>query len=220
MVTGVFMIELTRGMPLLDYLGLNPGTGLAAKTEIHISGEQTFISLLFSNEIFAGHMSMYGAVHSNLPLTYGSSFISLFSSLLPRFILPDRPPDIYQYYISIAENPGSQGFTINHATGWYLNFGTPGLIFGGILLGLSMAYCRNIFYTESKSKNRFYLCIRVLALAGMVAFIPMLIRTGPEGYKALAFEGILIPVLIIWVSQFNWASIFMLGSLTKEKTSG
>ena len=184
MVLPIFMIELTRGIPLLDYLGLNFGPSGESK-EIHLSWVQTFLSLAFSNEIFAGHMSMYGAMHYNVPLTYGSSFNSLLHSFIPRFILPQRPEDIYHHYISVAKNPGIQGFTINHATGWYLNFGTIGVIAGGIVLGFIIAYTKNIFSSKSKNKNTFIKCVQLIAFPCIVAFIPVIIRTGPEGYKEI-----------------------------------
>jgi len=214
MIIPVFMIELTRGIPLLDYLGINPGSASINEPAVHLSGSQTFLSLIFSNEFFVGHMSMYGVVHNNMTFTNGSSFLSLLSSFIPRFLVSERPPDIYQYYITIAKDPGLQGFTINHATGWYLNFGITGIIIGGVLLGVCFSFCRNLLYSSRKHVNTFYQCFSILALAGFVAFLPMLIRTGPEGYKGLLFEGILIPVLIIWISQF---SIFQFFSFWLQK---
>jgi hypothetical protein len=206
MVLSIFMIELTRGIPLIDFSSLNSGSSDVRK-EIHLSWAQTFLSLLFSNEIFAGHMSMYGSLHYNIPLTYGSSFNHLLHSFIPRLIMPQRPDDIYHHYISIAKNPGIQGFTINHATGWYLNFGIAGVVAGGALLGLAVAYAKNIFYSDTKSKNAFVRCIQLTAFISIVAFIPVIIRTGPEGYKGLIMEGIFIPAFLLWISQAGFLRI-------------
>jgi len=205
LILPVFLIELTRGIPILDYIGLHLG---GAPTEenmkLKLSGHQALISLLLSNEIFVGHMSMYGAVHNHLPFTYGSSFSNLIASLVPRFIQPDRPQDIYQYYITVAQNPGLQGFTINHATAWYLNFGIPGIVIGGALLGICVSFLTNLFHSGRTYRYSFLQCLEVIALPGIISFIPMLIRTGPEGYKSLIFEGILIPTLLIWIASIHW----------------
>ena len=193
----VFFAELTRAHPLFS------GVQDVHKPQMHVENLnffRTMVSLVFSNEMFVGHMSMYGAMHYGLPFTYGSSFETLLSSLIPRIIIPDRPMDIYQYYIRIAVNPGTQGFTINHATGWYLNFGIPGVIAGGAMLGMFVAFIVNQFYSGFRSKYRFLHYLKTLALPGVIAFIPLLIRTGPEGYKALLFEGILFPAIMFWAA--------------------
>ncbi len=215
LVLPVFLVELTRGIPILDYLGLNFGS-LPKETEIKLNGHQALMSILLSNEIFAGHMSMYGALHWHLPFTYGSSFYNLLTSFIPRFIIPERPMDIYQYYISVAQNPGLQGFTINHATAWYLNFGITGLIGGGIIFGAFVSMICNRFYKTEMPSSPFLYCLKVLAVPGIMSFIPMLIRTGPEGYKGLLFEGILIPVLLFWFAQINLPRLFTFRSSSER----
>ncbi len=215
LVLPVFLIELTRGIPILDYIGIKAENAPIEETKTGLSGKQAFTSIFFSNEIFSGHMSMYGAIHRHLPLTYGSSFLNLIASLVPRFIMPDRPMDIYHHYIVIANNPGVQGFTINHATGWYLNFGIVGIVAGGVLLGYLLSRISNNFTRTKKQYNSFMLCLKVLALPGIISSIPILVRSGPEGYKTLLFEGILIPVLIFWVSQKD----FFFPSNSRQKKS-
>ncbi|HEY2827403.1 MAG TPA: hypothetical protein VGJ04_07360, partial [Pirellulales bacterium] len=83
-----------------------------------------------SNEAFASHMSMYGCLHNEVPLTYGSSFVSLAASVVPHYFWPDRPPDIYTHYATAVQATAGQGYSIHHATGWYLNFGLPGVLIG------------------------------------------------------------------------------------------
>ncbi|HKE58231.1 MAG TPA: hypothetical protein VKB46_16075, partial [Pyrinomonadaceae bacterium] len=58
-------------------------------------GSQGMTELIKSNEAFAAHFSLYGSIHKEVPFTYGSSFVSLFLSVVPRSFWPDRPDDIY-----------------------------------------------------------------------------------------------------------------------------
>ena len=41
----------------------------------------------------------------------------------------------YQYYATGVGAREGQGYSIHHATGWYLNFGVAGVVMGAILLG-------------------------------------------------------------------------------------
>jgi hypothetical protein len=95
----------------------------------------SFGRILSSNEAFASHMSTYGCLHYQVPLTYGSSFLSLLTSIVPRNFWPDRPLDIYAHYAASVQATAGQGYSIHHAAGWYLNFGLPGVLLGGTLLG-------------------------------------------------------------------------------------
>ncbi len=158
-------------------------------------------SILFSNELFCSHMSMYGVLKNNVPITYGTSFIYLAESLIPKPIYNNRSPDIYQYYSEKVNAAPGQGYTINHATGWYLNFGIVGIIIGAMILGLLWRYALIIRATGSTLKSRFLRIFCFVFLIGLTAFIPTLIRAGPECYKSLIFEGILIPVMIIFIAS-------------------
>jgi len=144
---------------------------------------------------------LYGALALNVPLTYGESVVSMVASVIPRFVWPDRPPDIYLHYadsISVAEG---QGFTIHHATGWYLNFGTLGILVGALLWGWVWATCHANFHRDGLQRSRFWtLWARVLPWM-FVASIPMLIRAGFEGYKALLVEAFLLPTVILLLAS-------------------
>ncbi|MCB1151392.1 hypothetical protein KDK88_07565, partial [bacterium] len=97
------------------------------------------VAVAASNEAFAAHFSMYGVLHNAVPLTWGTSVLSLVASLVPRGLWPDRPETIYQWYVDgVGALPG-QGYTIHHATGWYLNFGWLGVFMGALVLGLVWA---------------------------------------------------------------------------------
>jgi hypothetical protein len=158
-------------------------------------------TFLFSNEMFASHFSMYGVLAKDVPYTYGSSIVSFAASMVPGVLWPDRPPGIYHYYISqTSEAKAMQGFTIHHATGWYLNFGVLGLIMGGVVLGCFWTFLYNRFRLLVNQKKLFFRVFFTIAIAAFTAQIPTLIRSGPEGYKALIFEALFLPALILFIA--------------------
>ncbi len=168
-------------------------------TEFSVSNAA--IAFLFSNEMFAGHFSMYGAIHKEIPLTYGSSIKSLIASGIPRFIYPNRPIPVYDYYVEQVGANKTIGFTIHHATGWFINFGWMGILIGGALIGWIWSYLYNAFNELYKYKNKILRLFFTIGIGAFVAFLPSLIRTGPEGYKALLFEALILPSLIVLVSS-------------------
>ena len=147
-----------------------------------------------SDEAFAAHFSMYGVLAAGVEPKFGYSLYSLLCSVIPRVIWPERPKDIYYYY---TENVGAiqgQGYSIHHAAGWYLNFGYPGVVLGALVLGLVWA---RILGARGKIRGGSGLPFRLLAVVGPWAFaagLPPLIRAGPEAYKGLVIECLLIPV--------------------------
>ena len=154
-------------------------------------------SFLFSNELFYAHFSMYGIINKNVPITYGSSFNNLVASVIPRAIYHDRPPDIYSYYVkSVNATPG-QIYTIHHATAWYLNFGVIGIFLGAVLLALIFAFASYFSITTLKNNNVFFVLLKYLFPFLICAQIVTFITTGPEGYKSLLLEGIILPILFI-----------------------
>ncbi|MCC7303163.1 MAG: hypothetical protein IT233_11020 [Bacteroidia bacterium] len=158
------------------------------------------LSFLFSNEMFCAHMSMYGAVHHDVPYTWGSSIVSLSASMVPRMLWPNRPGPIYEHYAGHFHLPEGQGFTIHHATGWYLNFGIAGVVAGAVLLGwLWIRFYQGMFAAGGR-RFRFMRIALMLAFAGLVSEIPAMIRSGPESYKVVIFEGMLLPALVIFLA--------------------
>jgi hypothetical protein len=94
-----------------------------------------------------------------------------------------------------------QGFTIHHATGWYLNFGFLGILIGALFWGWVWATCYAGFHRDGLQRSRFWtLWGRVLPWM-FVASIPMLIRAGFEGYKALLVEALLLPTVILLLAS-------------------
>ncbi len=150
--------------------------------------------LTSSNEAYAAHFSMYGVLANQIPPQFGFSIYSLICSVIPRVLWPERPPDIYNYYSEQVGAIQDQGYSLHHATGWYLNFGYPGVALGAVVLGLVWAYSMK---ARTKIRERTSLTFRLAAVVGpwlFVAGLPPLVRAGPEAYKGMIIEGLLIPV--------------------------
>lgn len=165
--------------------------------------KNTTLSFLFSNEMFCAHFSMYGVLSHHVPLTYGSSLVSLGASMVPHALWKDRPEEIYYYYAREVHAVEGQGYTIHHATGWYLNFGVIGVLLGAFLMGWLWAQLHNRHLVFWKAR---FLFLRVLFVIGSAAFaaeLPTVMRSGPEVYKALVFEALLLPAFIVFLAA--WA---------------
>ena len=160
---------------------------------------EIFDLLQTSNEQFVAHFSLYGAIKQDVPLTYGSSIVSLAASVVPRALWPDRPPDIYDHYALVTKVAPGQGYTIHHATGWYLNFGVPGVVIGAAIIGFVWAQLFN-WSNKSQMSSHLVQCVRFLVPWTFVANLPFLVRAGPEAYKSCLFEAILLPALVLRLS--------------------
>jgi hypothetical protein len=147
-----------------------------------------------SNEAYAAHFSLYGVLTTGAEPRFGYSLYSLACSAVPRVLWPDRPADIYNYYADSVGAIQNQGYSVHHATGWYLNFGYTGVALGAIVMGLVWAWCCNAY---QRIRPRSGLALRLFAIISpwlFVACLPPLIRAGPEGYKGFIVEGLMIPM--------------------------
>lgn len=147
-----------------------------------------------SNEAYAAHFSMYGVLSKNVEPKFGYSIYSLFLSAIPRMLWPDRPADIYLYYSESVGTVQNQGYSLHHATGWYLNFGYLGVPLGAIVMALVWSYCINARRAIGKRTRLPYRLFATVAPWFFAACLPPMLRAGPEGYKGLIIEGALIPV--------------------------
>jgi hypothetical protein len=155
-----------------------------------------------SNEGFAAHISLYGVMAYELPFTYGSSITSFLASIIPREMWPDRPPEIYQYYADGVGAVYGQGYTIHHAAGWYLNFGVTGVFVGALLLGrLWVGLYNNTLYSPTRQPGSTWRVFQNVCFFTFSASLPTLIRGGPEGYKGVIIEGLLLPVIVLTLSR-------------------
>jgi hypothetical protein len=146
---------------------------------------------------------MYGVIHKGVPLMYGVSIAVLLLSIIPRTVWPGRPAGAYEYYAAHVGAVEGQGYTLHHATGWYLNFGAFGVVFGGALLGWIAAKLFNALSAPSAHRSHFYRVFIAIGFASFTAKLPLMIRDGIEGYKSLAVEAFLIPALVIALSSMR-----------------
>jgi oligosaccharide repeat unit polymerase len=157
-----------------------------------------------NNEAYAAYFSMYGALSQDIPLTYGSSLISMLASTIPRFLWADRPVDIYSYFAESVNAVEGQGYTVHHAAGWYLNFGTIGLLFGAVLMGWIWGKFYNSFSNVQDRKFRVHYIFSSIAPWIFVAYIHAMMRAGPEVYKGLFLEGIFMPLTVLLLASYRW----------------
>jgi hypothetical protein len=147
-----------------------------------------------SNEAYAAHFSMYGVLSTGAEPRFGYSLYSLACSAIPRVLWPDRPTDIYDYYADSVGAIRNQGYSVHHATGWYLNFGYTGVALGALVMGLAWAYCLNAHQRIRPDSGLAFRLFATIAPWVFVACLPPLIRAGPEGYKGFIVEGLMIPM--------------------------
>jgi hypothetical protein len=147
-----------------------------------------------SNEAFAAHFSMYGVLAKNVEPRFGYSLYSFLLSAVPRVIWPGRPRDIYLYYSESVGTVQNQGYSLHHATGWYLNFGYLGVPLGAIVMALVWGYSLNARRRVHARSSHAFRLFAIVAPWFFAAYLPPLLRAGPEGYKGLIIEGALIPV--------------------------
>jgi hypothetical protein len=153
-----------------------------------------------SNESYAAHFSLYGVLSRSIEPQFGYSLYSLACSIVPRVLWKDRPDDIYIYYSRSVGTVEGQGYSLHHATGWFLNFGYLGIVLGALVMALVWAYT-----IEAKRRIRPWsgLPFRVFAIVApwfFAACLPPMLRAGPEAYKGLVVEGVLIPVTLLVIA--------------------
>jgi hypothetical protein len=183
----LYAIDFFRSVPLAGLEEAVNGRAEEATGVAHF--------LTSSNEAYGAHFSMYGVLAGNVQPRFGYSLYSLACSVIPRVLWPDRPRDIYLYYSESVGAIQNQGYSLHHATGWYLNFGYAGVALGALVMGLVWAYCLNA-HRRARPGHLFRL-FAVVAPWLFVACLPPLIRAGPEGYKGFLIEGVLIPVGVL-----------------------
>jgi len=194
MVAGLwflYAIDFFRSVPLA---GLEDAVSARAD---EATGLASFLTS--SNEAYGAHFSMYGVLAGGVEPRFGYSLYSLACSVIPRVLWPDRPRDIYLYYSESVGSIQNQGYSLHHATGWYLNFGYLGVALGAIVMGLVWGYCLNAH--RRADSGRVFRLFATVAPWLFAACLPPLIRAGPEGYKGFLIEGVLIPVGVLAFSS-------------------
>ncbi len=166
----------------------------------------TVTGITSSNEAFGAHFSLYGILHYDVPLTYGSSVVSLVASLVPRVFWADRPPTVYGHYADTVGALPDQGYTIHHAAGWYLNFGFWGVVVGAVVFGLIWGLLFRGIMVHSARNSTWKAVFCALGFAGFTGGIPDLIRIGLEGYKAIILYSIFVPFVMVKLASISWGS--------------
>jgi hypothetical protein len=156
--------------------------------------------LTSSNEAYGAHFSMYGVLAAGVEPKFGYSLYSLACSVIPRALWKERPLDIYFYYSESVGAIQNQGYSLHHATGWYLNFGYFGVVVGAVALGLVWAYSLNANGRVRPPTGLLFRLYATVAPWLFVACLPSLVRAGPEAYKGFLLEGVLIPVGVLALS--------------------
>ncbi len=194
-IAGAFvlgLINISRGVPL-DKLWAKIG---------HLTPRDflmSYYSIFTSNESFAAHFSLYGVIAQNIPLLYGQGLINLLLTLVPRALWRDRR-ETYDYYALQAGLDPSAGYSIHHATDWYLNFGTLGLIAGALILGWIWATFYNLSFSPKEGRKRWVSTLCVVGPWLFIGFFPQFIRGGIEVYKAFLIGYLLLPTCLIAVA--------------------
>jgi hypothetical protein len=196
---GLWMIDLLRGTPFPQFLQAVQNLDFDRLQEAVAEGSA-------SNEAFGAHFSMYGSLIYDVAPTWGSSIVSLLASAVPRVFWPDRPDEIYVYYADQVNAVAGQGYAIHHATGWYLNFGVAGILIGAMILGVVWATCANAYLHASAVRSRLLYLLAVLSPCTFAAYVPDIVRAGPEVYKGVTVEAFLIPAFVLYVASLSWST--------------
>jgi hypothetical protein len=168
-----------------------------------------FKAAFVNNEAFASHFSLYGALKFDIPLKPGYSILSLLVSIVPKIFWGNRPQTIYSYYAEYVGALPGRGYTLHHATGWYLNFGFLGIILGAIIVGWIWVYLYNISQKEACTYRNRTLCLySKIGFYIFSGYIPIFIRAGIEVYKSAIIGVFFIPLIIIFLSstKFSYGS--------------
>lgn len=194
------------GLVAVGYIGFTRGYGgedLLLNSDVGAVVMNSLTENVMSNEPFEAHLSLYGVIHKQVPITYGSSIVALATSVVPRMFWPSRPDDIYIYYVRAVGAPDTQGYNIHHAAGWYLNFGVPGIIAGAFVFGWLWAVLFNMLHSELHRKSHLKHVFSILAFCTFTSSIPALVRAGMEGYKSIAFEALILPTAFFMVASMR-----------------
>ena len=127
--------------------------------------------------------------------------LSLALSAVPSVFWAGRPDTIYAHYAASLGLEAGQGYTIHHATGWYLNFGPLGVLLGGGVLGSLWGWLYRKTQSVGTPSASWRAASAVLAFAFFTGGLPQLIREGLEGYKTVLVYQIIAPAILVRFSR-------------------
>lgn len=177
------IINVSRGLSFENYNQL-----LTAE-----NAKLAFQLIVYGNEAFGAHFSMYGALASEVKVAPETAVFFLINSFSP-IDLGDTP-STYEYYADSVNAQSGQGYTIHYATGCYLNFGVPGIFLGAWFMAFIFVQLFKAADGYFFSRERITQVFFVLGFALFVGNFPILLRGGLEGYRALAIT-VSIPLVV------------------------
>jgi hypothetical protein len=201
LMLGVWGTVVFAGIALIDFFRTLAISEIVSGFSLD-EAAQSVMEIGSSNEAFAAHFSLYGALHFSVPPTWGSSVLSLLASAVPRMFWPARPETIYVYYRDMVGAVESQGFTIHHATGWYLNFGVLGLLFGAVVFGAVWVFLFRNIGSAGPGRSTWTTLFFLVGFSFFTGGIPALVRVGIEGYKAVVLYSLLFPFLMMRIAAW------------------
>lgn len=157
-------------------------------------------NLILSNEMFAAHFSLYGCLSQNVDISPGIS-LRYFAGRLTGDSIASSNTSYTHYATGVGAEEG-QGYTIHHATAWYLNTGVAG--FPIAALALFGVFVMVVWVGRMFRNTPILSLVTAVLPISMVSYLPALIRAGPEAYKALLMEGLGIPAFVLLVSALSY----------------
>jgi hypothetical protein len=157
------------------------------------------------SESLAAHLSLYGMMTSSAQWTYGTSLVYLAQSLIPFLPSEARVADSYELYARAVGAPDGQGFNIHFAAGAWLNGGLVAVLAFTVLLVALFRTLRG--WTRANARNPSRALPILMGYAFLCAMVPVAMRAGPEGLKALFFEGFALPFLVAWIGSLAFPQI-------------
>lgn len=148
-------------------------------------------SMISGSEAFASHLSNYYVLKYGVINENGVSLKWLLANFIPLIDLFDYSDTSYTLVYQSLNLPSNQGFTVHFVAGSFLNGGVLFVCLFMLLL-MTAFYFLGLFFNHSHFAPQ-----KKLLYIYFFAYYPFSIRSGPECFKALFFEGLLIPLFIL-----------------------
>lgn len=130
---------------------------------------------------------------NEVPYWEGSTYLSLVGAFVPRFLWPDKPTKelgqaFGHRYGYVGVNDNGTAINLPILVEFFINFGTPGVLFGMAIVGLIYRLVERAVNNPGQDD--------ILSLAGIVLMIPL---TNIESDFSLGFGGLILNGLALWL---------------------
>lgn len=88
--------------------------------------------------------SLYMMMDHDVPFLWGESLIRVLQSIVPSFIVGERPESSYILFENATGIVGNTGWGLSYASDWYFNFGVCGVWVGAVVLGCFHGVCARL----------------------------------------------------------------------------